>query len=146
MLLSLFRTSFYSTLMPEHSDIHCNHSIGLACTGWSSFFRYNFFTYIVVHLFTSPKQPHVVQTVMAAENALLLAAAIPAFELFVTAWKNMAINPTVIAEGIVPFIRPGLTIAKKYYDLFMETDAYIIAMCKSNLQQFMCNALTLSCV
>jgi hypothetical protein len=83
---------------------------------------------------------------MAAENTPLLAAAIPAFELFVTAWKNMAINPTIIAEGIVPFIRPGLTIAKKYYDLFMETDAYIIAMCKSNLQQFMCNTLTLSCV
>ena len=34
-------------------------------------------------------QPHTVQTAMSAENMLILAGAIPSFELFMASWKSM---------------------------------------------------------
>ena len=66
---------------------------------------------------------------MSAENTPVLASALPAFELFVDSWKTMVKDVDLIKENVVQFIKPGLTIAKKYYNRFGETDAYIIAMC-----------------
>ncbi|KAJ7463111.1 hypothetical protein B0H11DRAFT_2241093 [Mycena galericulata] len=73
------------------------------------------------------RQPHVIQQVMSAENTPVLAGALPAFELFVDSWKTMVKDADLIKENVVQFIKPGLTIAKKYYNRFGDTDAYIIA-------------------
>ncbi|KAF8142369.1 hypothetical protein K438DRAFT_1517389, partial [Mycena galopus ATCC 62051] len=35
------------------------------------------------------QQPHTVQTIMSSENTPVLAAAIPAFELFMKSWNSM---------------------------------------------------------
>ncbi|KAJ6537028.1 hypothetical protein B0H19DRAFT_1079405 [Mycena capillaripes] len=62
------------------------------------------------------------------ENTPVLAGALPAFELFVDSWKTMVKDTDLIKENVVQFIKPGLTIAKKYYNRFDDTDSYIIAM------------------
>ncbi|KAJ6482790.1 ribonuclease H-like domain-containing protein [Mycena sanguinolenta] len=77
---------------------------------------------------TRKTQPHVVQQVMSAENIPVLAGALPAFELFVDSWKTMVKDVDLIKENVVQFIKPGLAIAKKYYNRFGDTDTYIIAM------------------
>jgi hypothetical protein len=38
-------------------------------------------------------------------------------------------------ENIQQFIAPGLAMAKKYYNRFGDTDAYVIAMCESCYRQ-----------
>ncbi|KAJ6586187.1 hypothetical protein B0H17DRAFT_866813, partial [Mycena rosella] len=35
------------------------------------------------------QQPHTVQTIMSSENTPILAATIPAFELFISSWEAM---------------------------------------------------------
>lgn len=76
------------------------------------------------------QQPHIVQTAMSSENTPILSGAIPAFELFMAAWKAMVADPDLEPENVEKFIQPGLDLANKYYNRFGDTDAYIIAMCK----------------
>jgi hypothetical protein len=76
------------------------------------------------------KQPHTVQTIMSAENTPVLAATIPAFELFMSSWESMLDDSDLEDENVAQIISPGLDIAKKYYNKFADTDAYLIAMCK----------------
>jgi hypothetical protein len=45
----------------------------------------------------------------------------------------MVKDTDLIKENVVQFIEPGLTIAKKYYNRFGDTDAYIIAMCMCSI-------------
>ncbi|KAJ7665623.1 hypothetical protein B0H14DRAFT_2658494, partial [Mycena olivaceomarginata] len=98
------------TVLPDKSP--WKHLTGLDLSFWSS-----------------SEQPQAVQQVMsAAENTPVLAGALPAFELFVDSWKTMVKDTDLIKENVVQFIEPGLTIAKKYYNRFGDTDAYIIAM------------------
>lgn len=66
---------------------------------------------------------------MSAENTPVLAGALPAFELFVDSWMTMVKDVDLIKENVVQFIKPGLTIAKKYYNRFGDINAYIISMC-----------------
>ncbi|KAJ7675195.1 ribonuclease H-like domain-containing protein [Mycena rosella] len=56
------------------------------------------------------QQPHTIQTITSSESTPILAATIPAFELFMSSWETI------------------LAIARKYYDKFADTNAYIIAM------------------
>jgi len=67
---------------------------------------------------------------MSVENTPILAATIPAFELFVASWTSMIADQDLQKENISKFIRPGLAIANKYYNKLGETDAYIISMCE----------------
>ncbi|KAJ7114473.1 hypothetical protein C8R44DRAFT_740612 [Mycena epipterygia] len=98
-------------------EIPLKHLTGLDLSSWNSSLRH------------VPKfQPHAVQQVMLAENTPVLAGALPAFELFVDSWKTMVKDVDLIKENVVQFIKPGLTIAKKYHNRFSDTDAYIIAM------------------
>ena len=66
---------------------------------------------------------------MATENTPLLAATIPAVELFVNAWEALRTDPDLAEQNITQFIDPGLAVAEKYYNKLSDTDAYIIAMC-----------------
>ncbi|KAJ7142793.1 hypothetical protein C8R44DRAFT_924460, partial [Mycena epipterygia] len=74
------------------------------------------------------QQPHVVQTAMAVENTPMLAATIPAFELFVSSWNAMQDDPDLANANIVAFIKPGLELANKYYSKMGDTDTYVISM------------------
>jgi hypothetical protein len=67
---------------------------------------------------------------MAVENTPMLAATIPAFELFLSSWKAMQEDPDLANANIVALIKPGLELAKKYYTKMGDTDAYVISMCK----------------
>jgi hypothetical protein len=67
---------------------------------------------------------------MSVENTPILAATIPAFELFVASWTSLIVDQDLQKENILKFIRPGLAVATKYYDKLEETDAYIISMCE----------------
>lgn len=89
------------------------------------------------------QQPHIVQTVMAAENTPMLAATIPAFELFVNSWEAMKADPVLSALNITHLIDAGLAIAEKYYNKFNDTDAYIIAMCLLLLASYSHQLITL---
>ena len=66
---------------------------------------------------------------MSAENTPVLAGALPTFELFIDLWKTIVKDVDLFKENVVQFIKPGLTITKKYYNWFGDTDAYIIVMC-----------------
>jgi hypothetical protein len=68
---------------------------------------------------------------MSSENTPILAATIPAFELFISSWEAMIADSDLEDQNIANIIFPGLEIARKYYDKFDNTDAYIIAMCES---------------
>ncbi|KAJ7130434.1 hypothetical protein C8R44DRAFT_549780, partial [Mycena epipterygia] len=82
------------------------------------------------------QQPHTIQTVMSSESTPILAATIPAFELFMSSWETMKADSDLEEENIADLISPGLVIAQKYYDKFADTDAYIIAMCESALLHY----------
>ncbi|KAJ7713419.1 hypothetical protein B0H16DRAFT_1478662 [Mycena metata] len=59
----------------------------------------------------------------------ILAAKIPTFELFISSWEAMiADSANLEDQNIANIISPGPEIARKYYDKFDNTDAYIIAM------------------
>jgi hypothetical protein len=47
----------------------------------------------------------------------------------------MLTDPLLANENIQQFIAPGLAMAKKYYNRFDNTDAYVIAMCESCYRQ-----------
>ncbi|KAJ7446306.1 hypothetical protein FB451DRAFT_1412336 [Mycena latifolia] len=65
---------------------------------------------------------------MSSKNTPILAATIPAFELFISSWESMLADFDLEEENIVEIITPGLDIARKYYNKFDNTDAYITAM------------------
>ena len=67
---------------------------------------------------------------MSSENTPILAGTIPVFELFMSSWEVMLDDPVLEDENVARIIQPGLDIAKKYYNKFGDTDAYIISMCK----------------
>jgi hypothetical protein len=63
---------------------------------------------------------------MSSESTPILCGAIPAFEMFMTAWENCA-------EGhpnLKKYIQPGLDWACMYYSRMDRTRAYVIAMRK----------------
>ena len=64
---------------------------------------------------------------MSSESRPALSRAMPAFELFMTAWENLRDSN----KRIKPFIRAGLYWADRYYGQMDNTRAYVIAMCKS---------------
>ena len=68
--------------------------------------------------------PHIAQQTMSKEKTPILSGAIPAFEMFMTSWEQLAER--------IPRLRPhldeGLKWALKYYERMDRTDAYIIAM------------------
>jgi hypothetical protein len=68
---------------------------------------------------------------MLAENTPILAATIPAFELFMSSWESMLDDSDLEDENVEQIISPGLDIAKKYYNKFGDTNAYNMAMCMS---------------
>jgi rRNA maturation endonuclease Nob1 len=66
---------------------------------------------------------------MSSENTPILAATIPAFELFLSAWQAMKADGDLAVENVASIISPGLNIAKNYYRKLDDSNAYIIAMC-----------------
>ncbi|KAJ7483095.1 hypothetical protein B0H11DRAFT_1723367, partial [Mycena galericulata] len=77
--------------------------------------------------------PHTVQTIMSSQNTPILAATIPAFELFLSAWEAMKDDEDLEEENVASIIRPGLNLAKSYYKKLGDSNAYIIAMCECSL-------------
>jgi hypothetical protein len=67
---------------------------------------------------------------MSSENTPILAATIPAFELFLSAWEAMKADEDLAEENIASIITPGLALAKSYYKKLDDSNAYIIAMCE----------------
>ena len=66
---------------------------------------------------------------MSAERTPILSGAIPAFEMFMTAWEELGIkNPSLRRWTDI-----GIEWATKYYKKMDQTDAYTVAMCKLNL-------------
>ena len=63
---------------------------------------------------------------MSREETPVLAGSMPAFEMFMTAWENLAETHPRLA----PFIEIGLTWARKYYQRMDNTKAYVMAMGK----------------
>ena len=64
---------------------------------------------------------------MSSESRPVLSRAVPAFELFMTAWENLRDSN----KHMKPFILVGLYWANHYYGRMDNTRAYVIAMCKS---------------
>ncbi|KAF8139565.1 hypothetical protein K438DRAFT_706885 [Mycena galopus ATCC 62051] len=54
-------------------------------------------------------QLHAVQTIMSSENTPILAATIPAFELFPSAWEAMKADVDLAKENIASIITPGFS-------------------------------------
>jgi hypothetical protein len=63
---------------------------------------------------------------MSAESFPVLAGAIPALEIFMTAWEEMGDKH----PHLKPFLDEGLKFAKKYYRRMDRSRAYTIAMCE----------------
>jgi hypothetical protein len=67
---------------------------------------------------------------MSGESTPLLSGAVPAFELLIAAWKDLAEIP-----HLAPLIEIGLTWADKYSGKMEQTMAYPIAMCQFGVPQ-----------
>lgn len=61
---------------------------------------------------------------MSGEKNPLLSGAVPAFEMFMSAWEDLARNH----PRLEAWIEGGLQWAKEYYNKFDDTKAYVIAM------------------
>jgi hypothetical protein len=70
--------------------------------------------------------PHRVQQIMSAEKYPTLSGAIPAFEMFMTAWETLIQGNA----HLKPLVDPGLEWTYMYYARMDRTKAYVIAMCK----------------
>jgi hypothetical protein len=70
--------------------------------------------------------PHEVQQIMSGQKTPLLSGAIPALEMFMSEWEELAET----CPRLKPFIDEGLDSATKYYRRMDHTNAYIIAMCE----------------
>lgn len=64
---------------------------------------------------------------MCKETMLLLGGAIPSFEMFLAQWKRLSLAPS--HPQLSPFISLGLEWAKRYYNRFDRSKAYLFAMC-----------------
>jgi hypothetical protein len=62
---------------------------------------------------------------MSAEKVPILSGAMPAFEMFMTAWEQLSTKCTRLSK----WTSVGLEWAVKYYKRMDGTNAYIIAMC-----------------
>ncbi|KAF8146273.1 hypothetical protein K438DRAFT_1990912 [Mycena galopus ATCC 62051] len=65
---------------------------------------------------------------MSSENIPILAATIPAFELFSSAGEAMKADGDLAEENVASIIAPGLDLAMKYYKKLKASNAYIVAM------------------
>ena len=63
---------------------------------------------------------------MSRESTPLLTGTIPAFEMFMTVWENLANKK----QHLKRYINIGLEWATKYYAKMDNTCAYIIMMCE----------------
>ena len=63
---------------------------------------------------------------MSAESTPILAGAIPCFEMFMSAWEQLA----TLHPQLAPWIDTGMEYAISYYGRMDCTRSYIIAMCK----------------
>jgi hypothetical protein len=72
------------------------------------------------------KCPYHVQQVMSSDSTPILSGAIPAFEMFMTAWERF--RDTHKETKI--WVDVGLFWAGKYYNRMDSTQAYIMAMCE----------------
>ena len=63
---------------------------------------------------------------MSAESTLILSGSIPAFEMFMTAWKQLGKKHPQLER----WTSIGIEWAKKYYTKMDKTDAYVIVMCE----------------
>jgi hypothetical protein len=70
--------------------------------------------------------PHTIQQVMSGESTPILSGAIPAFEMFMSAWEKIEQEHPHLKN----YVHPGLEWAYKYYKRMDRTRAYIISMCK----------------
>ena len=68
--------------------------------------------------------PHAAQQTMSKESTPILSGSIPAFEMFMSSWEQLAEK----IPRLKPFIDEGLKWAFKYYERMDRTDAYIVAM------------------
>ena len=62
---------------------------------------------------------------MSSEKTPILSGAIPAFEMLMTKWEQLAENPL-----LKPMVQEGLNLTYKYYNQMDHTRAYVVAMCK----------------
>lgn len=63
---------------------------------------------------------------MSSDSTPILSGAIPAFEIFMTAWERIREKHKETKN----WVDVGLTWATKYYDRMDCTQAYIMAMCE----------------
>ena len=63
---------------------------------------------------------------MSSQQTLILSGAIPAFEMFMTAWEQLAAKHPQLAR----WTKIGVEWAAKYYSKMDQTRAYVIAMCE----------------
>jgi hypothetical protein len=68
--------------------------------------------------------PHAAQQTMSKETTPILSGSIPAFEMFMSSWEQLAEK----IPRLKPFIDKGLQWALKYYERMDRTDAYVVAM------------------
>jgi len=68
--------------------------------------------------------PHAAQQTMSKESTPILSGSIPAFEMFMSSWEQLAEK----IPRLKPFINEGLKWAFKYYERMDRTDAYVVAM------------------
>lgn len=74
----------------------------------------------------SRQVPHQVQHMMSSERMPTLSLAVPAFEMFMSAWEALGEkNPR-----LKRYTKVGLEWAVKYYNKMDSTRAYVVAMCK----------------
>jgi len=63
---------------------------------------------------------------MSGETILILSGAIPAFEMFMSSWEQLAENH----PRLLPWIDIGLGKATEYYAWMDRTSAYVMLMCE----------------
>ncbi|KAF8224401.1 hypothetical protein L208DRAFT_1311721, partial [Tricholoma matsutake] len=70
--------------------------------------------------------PHQVQQIMSTERTPMLLGAIPAFEMFMTAWELLGENHPRLAQ----WMDIGIQWATTYYKKMDDSHAYVIMMCE----------------
>jgi hypothetical protein len=65
---------------------------------------------------------------MSRERTPVLSGAIPAFEMFMTAWEQLGQKHPRMSR----WTKIGIKWAAKYYTKMDDTRAYVIAMCELN--------------
>jgi urease accessory protein UreE len=63
---------------------------------------------------------------MSAEQTPILSGAIPAFEMFMTAWEELGNKHPPLQR----WTKIGIHWATKYYKKMDQTRAYVVSMCK----------------